>query len=149
MIGEFDRKEAIVARHRSVIVPWLLVALWICVIWGHSMMPAGESKAESGGIVALLAQVLPWVTDRLVRKAAHFTEYAVLGALLFGAADVRRGLWFPPCFGLLAALTDETVQLFAVGRAGMVEDVWLDLTGFLAGWAAIALIALYRKKRRN
>ena len=47
MIGEFDRKEAIVARHRSVIVPWLLVALWICVIWGHSLLPGVDSSSES------------------------------------------------------------------------------------------------------
>jgi VanZ family protein len=127
----------------------VLTALWLLFIWGHSLLPASVSKEESGHWLALLQTWLPWLTDYLIRKAAHFTEYAMLGALLFGAADTRRGLWFPPCFGLLAALTDETVQLFSLGRAGMVEDVWLDLAGFLAGWIVIALIALYRKKRRN
>ena len=73
----------------------------------------------------------------------------MLGALLFGAAGIRHGLWFPPCFGLLAALLDETVQLFAAGRSGQVSDVWLDLAGFLAGWILIALISLIRKKRRT
>ena len=73
----------------------------------------------------------------------------MLGALLFGAADTRYGLWFPPCFGVLAALADETVQLFAAGRSGQVSDVWLDLAGFLAGWILIALISLIRKKRRT
>ena len=128
---------------------WALTALWLALVWGQSFLSAAASSAESGRLLALLQSILPWLTDYLIRKAAHFTEYAVLGALLFGAADVRHGLWFPPCFGLLAALADETVQLFALGRAGMVEDVWLDLAGFLAGWIVIALIALYRKKRRN
>ena len=128
---------------------WALTALWLAFVWGHSFMSAEASSAESGGLLALLQSSLPWLTQVLIRKAAHLVEYAVLGALLFGAAEVRRGLWFPPCFGVLAALADETVQLFSDGKAGMVEDVWLDLAGFLAGWIVIALIALYRKKRRN
>ena len=128
---------------------WALTALWLLFIWGHSLMPASVSKEESHHWLALLQTWLPWLTDYLIRKAAHFTEYAVLGALLFGAADTRYGLWFPPCFGVLAALADETVQLFAAGRSGQVSDVWLDLAGFLAGWILIALISLIRKKRRT
>ena len=128
---------------------WVFTALWLLFVWGHSLMPASVSKEESHHWLALLQTWLPWLTDYLIRKAAHFTEYAVLGALLFGAADTRYGLWFPPCFGVLAALADETVQLFAAGRSGQVSDVWLDLAGFLAGWILIALISLIRKKRRT
>ena len=128
---------------------WALTALWLLFVWGHSLLPASVSKEESHHWLALLQTWLPWLTDYLIRKAAHFTEYAVLGALLFGAADTRFGLWFPPCFGVLAALADETVQLFAAGRSGQVSYVWLDLAGFLAGWILIALISLIRKKRRT
>ena len=128
---------------------WVLTALWLLFVWGHSLMPASVSKEESGHWLAFLQTWLPWLTDYLIRKAAHFTEYAVLGALLFGAADTRFGLWFPPCFGLLAALLDETLPLFAAGRSGQVSDVWLDLAGFLTGWIVIALIALLRRKRRT
>ena len=125
-----------------------LAALWLLFIWGHSLLPAEISKQESGSLLALLQSWLPWLTDHLIRKAAHFAEYAVLGALLFGAAGVRHGLWFAPCFGLLSALADETIQLFAAGRSGQVSDVWLDLAGFLAGWIVIALIAVLLKRRR-
>lgn len=128
---------------------WVLTALWLLFVWGHSLLPASVSREESHHWLVLLQTWLPWLTDHLIRKAAHFTEFAVLGALLFGAAGVRHGLWLPPCFGLLAALADETVQLFALGRAGMVEDVWLDFAGFLTGWILIALISLIRKKRRT
>ena len=128
---------------------WALTALWLAFVWGQSFLSAAASSVESGRLLALLQPWLPWLTQVILRKAAHFAEYAVLGALLFGAADVWHGLWFPPCFGLLAALADETVQLFSLGRAGMVEDVWLDLAGFLAGWIAIALIALLRRKRKT
>ena len=128
---------------------WALTALWLLVIWGHSVMPAAVSKEESGRWLALLQTCLPWLTDYLIRKTAHFTEYAVLGALLFGAAGVRHGLWFAPCFGVLAALLDETVQLFASGRSGQVSDVWLDLAGFLAGWIVVGAIAYLCRKRKT
>ena len=128
---------------------WALTALWLLFIWGHSLLPASASREESGRWLALLQTWLPWLTDYLIRKAAHFTEYAVLGALLFGAADTRRGLWFPPCFGVLAALADETVQLFAAGRSGQVSDVWLDLAGFLAGWIVVGGIAYLCRKRKT
>lgn len=128
---------------------WVLTAVWLLFVWGHSLLPASVSREESHHWLVLLQTWLPWLTDYLIRKIAHFVEYAVLGALLFGAAGVRHGLWLPPCFGLLAALADETVQLFALGRAGMVEDVWLDFAGFLTGWILIALISLIRKKRRT
>ncbi len=124
----------------------VLTILWLAVIWGHSMMPASESKAESGGIVALLSQVLPWVTDRFVRKAAHFTEYAVLGGLVFGAFPQRgRTAVIEAVFaGFLAAFFDETIQLFSPGRSSQIADVWLDLAGF--GLVQLVLRLAIRKK---
>lgn len=125
----------------------VLTILWLAVIWGHSMMPASESKAESGGIVAVLSQMLPWVTDRLVRKAAHFTEYAVLGGLVFGAFPQRgRTAVIEAVFaGFLAAFLDETIQLFSPGRSGQIADVWLDLAGF--GLAQLVLrLAIWKKE---
>ena len=130
-------------RRKTLLV---LTVLWLCVIWGHSMMPASESKAESGGIVAVLSQMLPWVTDRLVRKAAHFTEYAVLGGLVFGAFPQRgRTAMLMTLFaGFLTAFFDETIQLFSPGRSGQIADVWLDLAGF--GLAQLVLRLAIRKK---
>ena len=128
---------------------WALTALWLLFVWGHSLMPASVSKEESGHWLALLQTWLPWLTQTIIRKTAHFVEYAVLGALLFGAAGVRYGLWFPPCFALLAALSDETIQLFAAGRSGQISDVWLDLAGFLAGWIAVGAIAYFLRRRKT
>ena len=128
---------------------WALTAFWLLLIWLQSVLPADLSRAESHGLLALLHDWMPWLTDHLIRKTAHFTEYAVLGALLFGAAGVRYGLWFPPCFGALAAMLDETIQLIADGRSGQVSDVWLDLAGFLTGWVVIALTVLLRRKQKT
>ena len=119
----------------------VLTVLWIAVIWGHSLMPADLSKQESGGLLSLLIQYLPWLTDHIIRKAAHFTEYAILGALLFGATKGgRRSPAFPPLAGILTAMTDESIQLFSDGRSGQVTDVWLDFAGFLLLWGLLQLL---------
>lgn len=123
------------------IVFTVLTVLWIGVIWGHSMMPADLSKQESGGLLSLLIGYFPWLTDHIIRKAAHFTEYAILGALLFGAAKGgRRSSSFPPLVGILAALADETIQIYSEGRSGQVSDVWLDFAGFLVLWGLLQLL---------
>ena len=102
-----------------------LTVLWLCVIWGHSMMPAEDSGNESNFLAEWLMQYLPWMNDYVIRKVAHFTEYAVLA-------------------GLLVALTDETIQLFAPGRSGQISDVWLDFAGFALLQLALRLVI--RKK---
>lgn len=118
----------------------VLTVLWLAVIWGHSVMSADLSRQESGGILALLIGWFPFLTDHIIRKAAHFAEFAVLGGLLFGAADGKRSPAFPPLIGLLAAMTDETIQLFSEGRSGQISDVWLDFSGFLLIWGLLTLI---------
>lgn len=55
---------------------------WLLVIWGHSCLPAAQSGAESGALLVVVQDLLPWMTDHVLRKCAHFAEYAVLGALL-------------------------------------------------------------------
>ncbi len=125
----------------------VLAALWILVIWGHSLMPADLSKQESRGLLSLLIGYFPWLTDHLIRKAAHFTEYAILGALLFGATQGgRRSTSFPLLAGILTAMADESIQIFSEGRSGQVSDVWLDFAGFLLLWGILYLLS---KRKRS
>ena len=123
-----------------------LTVLWLCVIWGHSMMPAESSGNESNSLSEWLMQYLPWMNDYVIRKAAHFTEYAVLGGLVFGAFPQRgRTAVMESVFaGFLAAFLDETIQLFSPGRSGQISDVWLDLAGFCL--VQLLLRLLIRKK---
>ena len=106
-----------------------------------------------GGVVEAV-----WITDHLVRKTAHFVEFAVLGGLLClvckvcmvtggesgvgksGGEPTKSGVVRAVCaclLGLLAAFLDETLQLFS-GRGSMVADVWLDFAGVVCGVAAVA-----------
>ena len=124
-----------------------LSVLWLFFIWGHSLLPAETSAAESGRWLVLLQGVLPWLTDHLIRKAAHFTEYTVLGALLRAAFPARgRAAWMELALaGLLAAMLDETIQLFSPGRSGQITDVWLDFAGFAVG-VVMGWIFCFRKE---
>ena len=93
----------------------------------------------------------------LVRKMAHFTEYAILGTLsMLTCCQIRsKALWNKMAgsilFCMAAASIDETIQLFSGGRSGKVADVILDSVGSLTG---IVLIRIFYKwidfyKRRN
>ena len=73
--------------------PWLIaVALMVCFIWGNSMVPGEGSGNLSKGALAILQGALGdiglpygWLTEHIVRKAAHFTEYCVLALLTMQA----------------------------------------------------------------
>ena len=135
------------------LLPVILCALWVCFIWGNSLQPASVSGAHSGAATDLLARWLPWLTDHIVRKSAHFAEYAVLGALLAWVfyplpGGVRPRLPLILLLGMSVPLADESIQLFVPGRSGRVQDVLLDLSGVLCALALCAAIrALVRKRR--
>ena len=82
-----------------------------------------------------------------VRKLAHFTEYAVLAALLFRAfrADsvLRwRWRWAAYSFGIAFgwALLDEFHQTFTHTRGGSIYDSLLDTSGALVMLLVIWLV---------
>lgn len=122
---------------------------WLLVIWGQSCMPAVHSGAESGALLTVVQRLLPWMTDHILRKCAHFGEYALLG--VFIAAALRTGTHFSWAAallpGTLAALCDETIQLFVPGRSGQITDVWLDTAGYLTG--ALLTLLIFRLCRKR
>lgn len=146
----------------------LLLAVWILVIFGHSMTPADLSSQESGRVLALLCGMLDkisvgsgWLTEHLVRKTAHFCEYAVFGMLLmknfYLYSQRSRGYrqtasrFLPLALAVLAVpFLDETIQLFSPGRSAQISDVWLDMAGACFGLLAAALVKrLWNMSRRR
>jgi VanZ family protein len=78
--------------------------------------------------------------DVLLRKLAHFTEYAVLTALWWRALrglGVRFPLATAIAISLAYAATDEYHQTFVDGRHGTPVDVLIDFAGMMT--AAIAI----------
>ena len=95
---------------------WLPVVVWAAVIFAFSSIPSLNSGLG--------------VWDTILRKGAHLTEYAILGALLLRA--VGREL---PAFlvGVAYAATDELHQHFVRGRHASPVDVAIDAAGLTAG----------------
>ena len=96
-----------------------------------------------------LGERLPYIWPSvLVRKAAHFTEYAVLGffmGLLWVRRDGRSRFLLPEALCLTAACVDESIQLFVSGRAGQLRDVCIDLSGATLGvLVALTLLSAVR-----
>jgi len=103
------------ARSRALTV-WLPVLVWAAVIFTLSSIP---SLSTGLGL---------W--DTILRKGAHITEYAVLGALLY------RALGREPhalAAGIAYAGTDELHQHFVRGRHGAPVDVAIDAVGVAVG----------------
>ena len=140
--------------HRPLTV---LIILTLALIWGHSLLGREASSEESGFVMELLEPVLEMVvgegnvTEFLVRKLAHFTEFFVLGLELLTFFAYRKPL-FPQAFllalthGFFAAFLDETIQIFS-GRGPMIQDVWLDVSGFAVGASLMLGIMVWTKHR--
>lgn len=90
-----------------------------------------------------------------IRKLAHFSEYALLGALTFllmrAGYNVKgkRGVIMPPLFCLFYAVTDELHQLFVGGRSCQIADVIIDTLGAMSGVLFLLLICTFAERRRK
>ncbi|HEU5278468.1 MAG TPA: VanZ family protein [Gaiellaceae bacterium] len=102
-------------RSRALTV-WLPVVLWAAVIFTFSSIPSLSTGLGT------------W--DTVLRKGAHVTEYAILGALLYRAVG-REALALAA--GIAYAATDEVHQYFVRGRHASPVDVAIDATGVALG----------------
>lgn len=136
---------------------YLFIVITIFVIgfiWWNSSQNGEESSDISQGILYEIMQLLAKIgvstdiTEHIVRKLAHFTEFTVLGILLsidtvLILKNIRQHLWIPAFVGLLVALIDETIQLFPTGRSSAVTDVWLDFSGVVFGILIFFIISIF------
>jgi VanZ family protein len=97
--------------------------------------------------LAPLLGVSPRLLHALIRKAAHLTEYAVLGGLWFQALSERRSAvtasWIALSICLLCAFADEAHQATVPNRTPSVRDVAID------GVGAVTALALARRRRER
>ena len=88
--------------------------------------------------------------QHLVRKGAHFSEFALLGAFLLLLLNALKRRWKAPLswlLGTLYACTDELHQMAVSSRAAMWQDVLIDSAGVLFG-VLVALLILTLRKRK-
>ncbi len=110
----------------------------------------GVAPNESGETPARIREVLTVI----VRKGAHFTEYAVLCALFMYwlcsfRLPYRRLCFMAVLLSTLYAATDEFHQLFVEGRSGQVTDVLIDASGALAAMLVISASRALLLRRRQ
>ena len=133
----------------------------LCFIWGNSLLPGEDSGQLSGFVGMMLQKLLPFLDLQneiglhLLRKAAHFSEFAALGmslAWLFGMLSKQRllSLALPLLSGAGAAAIDETIQLFSPNRGPSIKDVGIDTAGVITGIAVLTLLhCLYKRMKKR
>lgn len=94
---------------------------------------------------ALIDQV-----SHIVRKLAHFTEFAVLGFfLMLHLSDRKKGWLWSGIVGICYAISDEIHQIFVPGRGPGVTDVFIDSLGVLAGTVVMLALLSLIEHRKN
>ncbi len=150
-------------RALSVILTIVTIAT-VVFIFSQSLLPGKVSSDESGRVLRLLNGILetlglyPFLNHSLVRTAAHFSEFAFLGASIFftvlsyGRKHIHSLIIALPS-SLLVACCDECIQLFTKDRAFQFTDILTDFSGaFLAVFLIFVpffVIDIIKRKRRN
>lgn len=148
------------------IICGILLVLWMSLIFVMSAQYADKSSDLSDGLVSKVIEVIYPNFERLtvtqqsgithistfiVRKAAHFFEYFVLG--VFGILTANTFNKYKFCtrvisaalFCVLYAVSDEIHQSFVPGRACRFTDVLIDSSGILTAIVIISLIMCNKK----
>jgi len=117
------------------------------------IMKLYEKLAGSGGNGSAAAtEVFP--LEAVIRKAAHFTEYLLVGFLSYGIVLI----WHAPGLSgsslillqvFLSGALDELHQYFVPGRAAMFRDVLLDTAGGAAGIILVWMLYHIKRKVKN
>lgn len=167
-----EKKMVVQKRKRTIFIRWMIYILlsltWMAVIFNFSSKTSDESSAQSNAVGMFVGEMVnpgfeewPEVKqeefadkwDYPIRKAAHMTEYMILGILLAGtfaytATSNYKKISVPAFMtAVLYAITDEIHQYFVPGRACRLYDVGFDSAGALIGvLIGTALIIWWNKK---
>ncbi len=161
-------------KKRLRLLYFIPVILWMAVIFWFSSNNGDISSMQSGKVSYMMASAVDKAfrldmseaervgfsegISYLVRKLAHFTEYLVLGVLLYVAIannfgtpldsldrDLRIGkivklrYFLPAVIVFGYAGTDELHQYFVPDRCCSFKDVLIDTAGGLTGIVIIIL----------
>ena len=149
-------------KHRRLTILFgILTVLMVAFIWGNSIQTRDQSSGQSLSVLAWLKPLLDpsgRIDDELfhilIRKTAHFAEFAALGLCVggftvnLGRLQGRRYISLPMLMTLGVAVMDEFIQIFS-NRGSMVGDIVLDYCGGLTGMAVIAVICRLIKRKEG
>ena len=140
---------------------WLLVALMVIFIFSNSAASAGTSNGRSRTVSEWVRPVLNTVglhpeTDFLnfvIRKLAHFSEYALLGVLIGLAYRLQPWSWMKGKVALLPffiiPVLDENLQRFSSGRSCELRDMLIDSAGMAVGMMLVIAVLMMLSNRKK
>ena len=151
-------------------ISWLPAVIIMAIIFYFSSKPATISGESSLTISQTLLKAYENITDlsyeepirqqalldldHIVRKTAHFIEYAILAAawvfhFMLRRKGYRIGVVLSILITSLYAASDEFHQIFVVGRSGQISDVLLDSCGAVTGALLFLSLIIMLRKQRN
>ena len=129
------------------IIFWILTAMCMGAIFYFSSRPATQSAGQSSAVTLFLQKLFHTeaITEHMVRKAAHFTEFTGLGLLTNSSVyftKLKRNLQIGIIIGSAYAATDEIHQIFVDGRSCQFTDWALDTFGVVTGALIFSILYL-------
>lgn len=128
---------------------WYPTLVMAIIIFIMSSFPAVDSDKQSGLIVNAIQTLFPDMKNAkflvtIVRKSAHFLEYALLGFLTARSFRLsKRSSWWGVLACAVYAGSDELHQTFISGRSGELGDVALDTLA--ASFGVLVYHLIHRK----
>ena len=147
--------------NKRMIINWILLIAWMLLIFLMSNQPAHISNQQSNSFINMLAffgidlnSKLGSLASFVVRKTAHFTEYAVLGFFTYKAVscdvkDRKKAVLMAQLISTGYASTDEIHQMFVPGREGKVFDVMIDSCGAFCGIMVSCITQKFIEKKKG
>lgn len=167
-----------------IIMLILLLAMSMGGMYYFSSQDGNTSSVQSSMVIDIIEEIRDEVTlkneelikikdkiinnlrgygkEFVVRKAAHFGIYAVIGGVMMIIIYlISKQIIFSACISFaltfLYAVFDEKRQLSVTGRSGSLRDVFIDSSGALLAISILAFIFMFckginfilRKYRKN
>ncbi len=136
-------------KNKKIIIALLIAAL--VFIWGNSLLSRQASQLLSDTVQGKITQITGGdtsngVNSAVLRKAAHFLEFAVLGGILVLLLREKKKAYLKAfLISAVCAALDETIQIFS-GRGNSILDVLLDSFGAAFGVLVMFLILTKKEK---
>lgn len=149
--NKIDKKTGI-----KRIVLLVLIIIWAVFVFGFSSQTGEESSGLSTKIANLFfdSEEMIKIAEPIIRKLAHFSEYALGGTLIYLLIDTyeftnKKKFLISLGIGIWYAAIDELHQTFVPNRSGNIIDVCIDTLGIIVGILFIKLVLMLINKIKN
>lgn len=148
-------------KHLQRHAPMVIMMIGIFIVSSD----LGSADHTRPVLASIVRRFLPWlasrmdshmidITDFIIRKIAHVTEYAVLSLLVSRSLDVTHQSHITQriiCVGVtsLYALSDEVHQSFVPSRGATYIDVLWDTLGATLGTTLLSLVQRSRHRKQS